>query len=35
MKSAIGPLVTAPTIAPIVNIEPNIEYCQVIKAEES
>lgn len=27
MKSAIFPLNTAPNIAPIVNIEPKIEYC--------
>lgn len=29
MKSEIRPLVIAPIIAPIVNIEPNIEYCKV------
>lgn len=29
MKSAILPLVTAPNIAPIVNMEPNMEYCHM------
>ena len=29
MKSAILPLVMAPNIAPIVNMEPNMEYCHM------
>lgn len=28
-KSAVLPLITAPIIAPMVNIEPNKEYCNI------
>ncbi len=33
MKSAIFTLNTAPNIAPIVNIEPKIEYCTICEKE--